>query len=119
MAERLLRDPPTCPEALNFGPEGTGWPVEKVVACLHEALGGGRLRIAPDPGLREAPALLIDASLARSTLGWRPLLDTAEALEWTAAWHRADRDGRDLRHMGIQQLDAYQQRLDEGSGQVG
>ena len=40
------------------------------------------------PGAIEMRALAVDASRARSALGWRNRLDGAAAIAWTADWHR-------------------------------
>lgn len=110
MAEAMLRGPANHPEAVNFGPREPGWPVRDVVAFLHKELGSGELRIEPDPSTREAPALLLDSSLALDALDWRPTLDTQDALGWTADWYRAQREGRDLREYSLSQLAEFEAR---------
>jgi CDP-glucose 4,6-dehydratase len=98
------------PHALNFGPDDLSWTVRDVITALHEALGEGEVQIAPDPGPREAPALLLDSELAKQTLGWRPVLDTATALAWTTDWHRELRSGGDARALALQQIAAFEDR---------
>jgi CDP-glucose 4,6-dehydratase len=110
MAEQLYSDPGSCPSALNFGPIGTAWTVEDVVRFLHEELGGGRVRLATDPATREAPALLLDSSLAGRTLGWLPLVDTPDALRWTAAWHLEQRGRGAMRRFSTEQIRRFQER---------
>lgn len=113
LAEALAEDPTACPEALNFGPAELGWPVERVVRFLHDELGSGQVEIEPGPSTREAPALLLDSSLAERALGWQPTLTTPDALRWTAAWFREARAGRDMRAFSRQQLREFEGRTSD------
>lgn len=106
----MLADATSCPAAVNFGPSEPGWAVEDVVAFLHEELGAGTLRVEPDAGTREAPALLLDSSLAVGKLGWHPTLGTPDALRWSAAWHLAQRVGTDMRTFSLAQLEEFERR---------
>ncbi|MFQ5786269.1 MAG: CDP-glucose 4,6-dehydratase, partial [Alphaproteobacteria bacterium] len=108
--ERLFAaDGDGLPAALNFGPPAASvQPVGRVVDALAERWGGGvswkKTDAAPAP---EATALALDASLARRSLGWRPRLDFAQALDWTAAWYRAHCEGRDMRAYSLDELRRY------------
>lgn len=107
--ERLTLDPAGAPRALNIGPE-PGAPIP--VARLAEAL-GGRLGLAPSwahapvPGSIEAPALALDASLAREVLGWRERLPGMAAVAATADWQAAYLRGADPRALSAAALDAF------------
>jgi CDP-glucose 4,6-dehydratase len=122
-AQALVDDPVACPTSLNFGPTEPSWSVQEVVGFLLDELGTGRIEIEPDPGPREAPALLLDPTLARESLGWRPTLEIADALRWTARWYLAQRAGRDMRAVGLEQLTEFERRIadlgDADRGPVG
>lgn len=109
-ASWLLENGSDEPCALNFGPDDLSWTVRDVIAALHEALGEGRVEIAPDPGPRESPALLLDSDLAKQTLGWRPILTTETALAWTTDWQRELRQGGDVRALAARQLADFEER---------
>ncbi len=48
---------------------------------------------------REAHFLKLDASKAKTCLGWHPRLPLPQALEWIVEWYRAFQAGADLRHL--------------------
>lgn len=109
-AQELLQGDVDGPTSLNFGPDDVTWTVLEVITYLHRALGGGRVEIDDEAGPHEAPALLLDSELARRTLGWRPVLGTEDALDWTAQWYRAAIAGADLRALALQQIAAFEAR---------
>ncbi|HSX12818.1 MAG TPA: CDP-glucose 4,6-dehydratase [Chlamydiales bacterium] len=97
------------PRALNFGP-----PIEPLRTVLEVAkkfssvMGSPSLFIlGEDPKYKENQFLLIDASLAKQTLGWRALLDVDTAILWTCEWYKAYRDGKDMRKFSNEQLMKY------------
>jgi CDP-glucose 4,6-dehydratase len=49
----------------------------------------------------------LDASLARTRLGWAPRLDLDTALQSVVHFARADQAGEDLREVALAQLDAF------------
>jgi CDP-glucose 4,6-dehydratase len=108
--ERLARDPAGAPAALNIGP-APGAPV--TVAQLAETL-GARLGMdrawvhEPVPGSVEAPALALDPSRARATLGWRERLPGMAAVAATADWQAAYLRGADARALAEAALAAYE-----------
>ncbi len=111
--ERLLgegRD--GLPRALNFGPpDEERLTVGKLAERFLGALGAPReWRRACEHQPAESMSLAIDARLARETLGWTPRLDLATALDWTAAWYRAFDEGKDLRSLSRNQIEAYASR---------
>jgi CDP-glucose 4,6-dehydratase len=97
------------PRALNFGPSGEEIRVRAVADAMLVAI-GARPAWTRDPtvGPRESERLQIDSSAARRTLGWRDRLTSAEAIEWTAAWHKAHRSGEDMRAFSLAQIEAYE-----------
>lgn len=97
------------PRALNFGPSGAELPVRAVAEAVLAALGAPESwRRDPGVGPPEAVELAIDSSAARRSLGWGDRLLSAEAIEWTAAWHNAHRLGEDMRAFSLAQIAAYE-----------
>jgi CDP-glucose 4,6-dehydratase len=113
-AQRLSAGMADPPPALNFGPDELGWTALDVVRALHRELGRGRSEAGDTDGPAEAPALLLSSELAKRSLGWQPAVDTAEALRWTADWHRTSRDGADLRAVAAAQIAAVERRIGLG-----
>ena len=60
---------------------------------------------------REAHFLKLDASKARSCLGWQPHLPLPQALEWIVEWYRAFQAGADLRRLTRAQIERYESLL--------
>jgi len=101
LAERLLDDPGAA-RAWNFGPaeaRTVGWLVDRVAAAW-----GLEVRVEPEPGGVEAPALRLDAAAARAELGWAPRLDGDAAVAATVSWYDGLRAGRDARALTEQQI---------------
>ena len=113
LAERLLDAPEETPAALNLGPD----PAEACSASeLVDRLTAGfdgkpGWRADPDVAtVPETPALRLDASRARETLGWRPRLDLEQTVAWTVDWYRAYTRGDDVRELTLAQIAAYEER---------
>jgi CDP-glucose 4,6-dehydratase len=94
-AERLATDPAT-PRALNFGPKpgGAAVSVGELADRAVKALGAKPWRHEPDPNSLEAKTLGIDASLAKTVLGFESRLDAPDAVDWTMDWYRRQADGQ-------------------------
>jgi CDP-glucose 4,6-dehydratase len=56
----------------------------------------------------EARHLALDCSKAKSRLGWKPLLDTKEAVRWTVDWYKAYANDADVRETTLQQIKLYE-----------
>lgn len=112
LAERLLDDPGSAPKTLNFGPDGT-CSVGELVERLSAEFGGrpGWRKDEAPVTVPETPALQLDASRAKAELGWRPVLDLGDTLQWTADWYRAQAEGDDMRERTLAQIGAYEDRL--------
>jgi CDP-glucose 4,6-dehydratase len=109
LAEALLLTPAQCSISFNFGPnEEDAWSVERIATALTQSWGEGAAW-ARDPvaGPHEASILKLDASRARSELGWRPHLNTETAIKWTADWYRAFEDGLDMQTQTLAQIDEF------------
>jgi len=92
LAEKLWDHPADYAEAWNFGPrDDDTQAVGDVAQRFVRALGAGSLELGtPDPSApHEASLLQLDASRARSRLGWRPRLGIDQAIDFTATWYRA------------------------------
>jgi CDP-glucose 4,6-dehydratase len=115
LAERVHAEPLRFSEAWNFGPaRADTQPVGEVASRFVRALGAGKLELAtPDPSApHEAKVLELDASKAKSGLGWTPRLDLDRAIEWTARWYRAWLDDpRSARSTLDAQIGDYQSLL--------
>ncbi len=58
-------------------------------------------------GPHEANHLMLDASMARQRLGWRPVLHLDETIEWTAEWYQAWHKGYDIQNLTYKQIDTF------------
>lgn len=101
------------PPALNFGPDETSC---ATVAEIADALGttnGMDDAWVPAPGThpKEAAVLKLDSDLAAKTIRWQPRLSLKEAIDWTAFWYRAHREGADMRNVSLAQVEAYERRM--------
>jgi CDP-glucose 4,6-dehydratase len=52
--------------------------------------------------------LRLDSALAQQSLGWRPRLNFADAVDWTAGWYRRHQQGDDMRAASLEQLARYE-----------
>ncbi|MFG1250453.1 CDP-glucose 4,6-dehydratase [Xanthobacter flavus] len=99
------------PCALNFAPRPeqplTVEAVTKIMAMRLHMAKGWRLAEGCQPV--EMKLLQLDASLAASTLGWRPRMTSRQAMEWTADWYLAKHRGEDVRALTARQLADYQE----------
>ena len=99
------------PFSLNFGPDpGDGvLKVREVVELLQNALGRkDGWRLAETPSMPEKKLLALSPARARESLGWRIALPAPEALSWVAAWHRAQKEGADMRAVSLAQIAAHE-----------
>lgn len=114
LAQHLLLAHTPEAHAVNFGPPaGAGTPVHELVKEMLALWGTGSWERDPAVSGPEAPFLRLDAGLAGRLLGWRPRVDLATSLKWTAAWWREAAEGHDLREFALAQLNAYRTLLDE------
>jgi CDP-glucose 4,6-dehydratase len=92
--------------AWNFGPAAEDVrPVSWIVQRLAELWGGElgwKLDEAENPP--EAGHLALDSSAAEALLGWQPRWSLEDALELVVEWHRAHRDGQDMRRVSLSQI---------------
>jgi CDP-glucose 4,6-dehydratase len=111
-ARALVERRATAPRALNFGPDPAACcTVREVVEAFSERF-DGKLGWERDdaPHQAEAGALMLSSALAARTLGWRPALDLAQSLAWTADWYRAHAAGQNMLAFTLAQLWEYLDR---------
>jgi CDP-glucose 4,6-dehydratase len=114
VAEALLDGQADCATAWNFGPDSAdARPVSELVALAAARWGTGaswELDAALQP--HEARLLQLDSARARARLGWRPRWSTAQAIEATIDWYRAQQRGADMRAYSLAQINRYLETLD-------
>ena len=111
LAEQLLgEDGAAFARAWNFapGPEDNAT-VEEVARMAADVFDPeARVEAVPDhSGGHEAGLLRLDATLARTLLGWRPRWDLRTAIERTVAWDAAWRQGADMARVTREQILAF------------
>lgn len=110
-AEQLAAPAAELPLALNFGPDrDDAMTVAEIADLAISAWGRGTWERADAAPSVEAPVLTLDATLARTVLGWEPKLRVEEAVEWTVDWLRGAVDGADLAALARTQLASYRER---------
>jgi CDP-glucose 4,6-dehydratase len=95
-------------EGWNFGPDSRSEVSVHSVVTSVARVWGGRARweqnLTTHP--HEAIALRLDSAKTRHRLGWKPLIDLDEAIQWTVEWYKAFHDGGDVRAVAATQVDA-------------
>lgn len=108
-AQALAEDAMT-PRALNFGPvPGTPMTVAEVADTVTAAMGA-------DPAWQrdngehppEMKLLSLDPALAGQALDWRPRLNDAASVAWTARWYSDFAAGSNARALCDAQIDQYE-----------
>lgn len=100
---------PDAPRALNFGPRpgGTEVTVGELATLGVQALGGKPWVHEPDPNSLEAKALAIDATLARTVLGFESRLAAPDAVALTMDWYGRQAAGEDALALCLEQIEGY------------
>lgn len=109
LLQALATDPAT-PRAMNFGPRpgGPEVTVGELATLGVKALGAQAWRHEPDLNSLEAKALGIDATLARSALGFESRLDAPAAVGLTMDWYRRQANGEAALDLCRAQIAAYE-----------
>jgi CDP-glucose 4,6-dehydratase len=109
LAERLHEDRHRFASGWNFGPpEASERTVDWVIGELYRLWGAGFDWIRdPNPGPPESTFLKLDASKARSLLGWRPKLDLPTTLAWIVDWTRHYQRGADMRAVSVAEIERF------------
>jgi CDP-glucose 4,6-dehydratase len=107
LAEGLLGgDTELYAAAFNFGPgKGGDANVGRVAKIVAQLWGeGASVETAPGAHSPEAALLRLDATKARTVLGWQARWDLSKTLERTVEWYRAWHAGKDVRSLLTRQL---------------
>jgi len=96
-----------CASAWNLGPDEE-LTVQELVERMIAIHGSGSWVDASDPtAVHEAPRLRLDATRARTELGWAPRFHLEEALKRTVSWYQAWSRGDSMRARSLDDLAAY------------
>ena len=109
LAQKMYEGGTDYAEGWNFGPrDEDAKPVQWIVEQLIQQWGQGA-SWKPDEGEHphEAHCLKLDCSKAKLRLDWQPKWPLALALENIVAWHKAQKQGRDMREFSLNQIAAY------------
>ncbi|XZF14482.1 CDP-glucose 4,6-dehydratase [Chitinophagaceae bacterium MMS25-I14] len=107
LGAKMSEDPLKYGGAYNIGPEiNDEKTVEELTQIFLNAYGHGAYEVnKPDEAPHEANLLMLDSSKIKDTLQWKPKLDAATAIGWTAAWYA------DKQHTGaekcMRQIEQY------------
>ncbi len=109
LAERLATGGSGFDTAWNFGPDtGEERAVIDVAQAIVAGLGRGKIVVDRDPNApHEATLLRLDCSKVRGLLGWRPCLDFADTIRWTAEWYASWRQDKDMKAFTRRQICDY------------
>lgn len=109
LAERLYLNGQSSAEAWNFGPRDEDVrSVQWIVEHLCQTWGNGAswtLQSGHHP--HEANFLKLDISKAQNRLHWGPRWSLDTSLNYTADWHHAWLQGKDMRDVCLQQISQY------------
>ncbi|MDQ2733491.1 MAG: CDP-glucose 4,6-dehydratase [Pseudomonadota bacterium] len=109
LAEQLALEGQRRAAGWNFGPaDEDARPVRWILDHLCTQIPGAGWHNIAGEHVHEAGYLKLDSSKARGELRWRPRWTLAHALETTLDWHRAWRDGQDMRDVCLAQIRAHQ-----------
>lgn len=108
LAEALVERGHAVSGGWNFGPDPDDVRTVGQVATQFATLVGARPWVyEPSEGKYETGSLRVDATKAYAELGWRPHFTIDRAIALTAAWYRAQFEGRDVRALCDEQLDGF------------
>lgn len=97
-------------EAFNFGPDLTGnLTVLEVISEMQKHIPFLKYEVKiPENPLHEAKLLMLDTSLAKHKLGWKPRITTLEGIKLTAEWyHSYLKNAEDLKELTSQQIKKF------------
>jgi len=94
LGARMAQDPVKFADAYNFGPEPENeLTVEELIKIAIDTWGSGEYEIQQIEGQRhEAGLLKLNINKAKSTLGWKPLLNAKDTVSWTIDWYKTSSD---------------------------
>lgn len=108
LAKMLYKGRSDLSGAWNFAPQRqNSIKVEALVKKSIKLAGRGEFEVKSDSGKPEMKTLLLDASKAKEHLGWKPLLDIDQTLEWTFGWYRNYYGKNDMAKFTDEQVDSF------------
>lgn len=113
LAQCLAEKGPLYGGGWNFGPleqdvRPVKWIADRICALWGH---GASWTLDPAKGPHEAHYLNLDCRKAREQLGWAPVWGLERSLKEIVDWYRYLNEGRDIRSLTCQQIDAYQSTL--------
>jgi CDP-glucose 4,6-dehydratase len=115
LAARMYANPGAYEGAWNFGPNHDSCiAVRTLVEHVLKHWGGGHYEEFPGgDGLREEGLLTLDTAKSRTKLGWRSVVDFADAVKLTVDWYKAFEAKADMAQVCARQIEEYMERMDE------
>jgi len=115
LAEQLFLNGQKFSAAWNFGPDGReSRTVAWIADTITRSWGSTATWQAVDQsGYHEAASLNLDATQARSELGWESILGLDQAIDLTVKWAKAYQSDRDMREFTTQQIVSYEKLISQ------
>lgn len=90
LGSKMFYEPQKYAGSWNFGPENhSPATVKDIVGEVIKNWGSGNWKDVSNPGeLFEAKSLMLDINKAKSSLGWKPVLEIEKAVEMTVDWYK-------------------------------
>lgn len=110
LAEKMYFEGEKFSQPWNFGPDDDHIiNVGDITNRIIEQWGGER-KISYDGGdhPHEAQLLKLDCSKVKHELGWYPILNMTETLEWTVDWYKAYKEKKDIKKLTLRQIEMYE-----------
>ena len=111
LAEHLYYDGSRYSGPWNFGPSDQDHlTVERLIAMLQSELGASvPLKTPRQPQPHETQILRLDSTKAKGQLGWKPVFDAQQSIQWTAKWLRQYLAHEDMAAATRRQILEYEQ----------
>jgi CDP-glucose 4,6-dehydratase len=110
LAERMWDDPIRYSRSWNFGPpqeeaRSVRWLVEKFGTFWGQS---DFWEPSSDYSPHEAQLLLLDSSMARQVLGWRPRWNIEVTIRNVSTWYESYWSGKSMRDVSLDQISSYE-----------
>ena len=113
LIQKIYEGKETYADAWNFGPEYNDCrSVGEVVNQLIKMCGSDiKIESFTDTPYQESDLLMLDCSKAKSILGWQPLWNLKNALQYIVEWHMAYQNDENMRAITVGQINQYMSGL--------